>query len=262
MSRFEESRRAYEKNDAQAAKKAHEKDRIEAEAWHDVSGGRYIKDVIYASSDGIVTTFAVVAGATGASLSTAIIIILGFANLLADGFSMAAANYLGTKSEIEYYKKEKERENWEVESMPDAEREEIRQIFRKKGLTLPLADELAKIVSSNKKIWVDFMMTEELGLTSDEKISPTKNALATFLAFASAGFMPLLFFAVSYFSTITNTFLLSILTTLVSLFIVGAVRVRVTRANWIRSGFEVMLIGGAAAFLAYAMGYVLKALVG
>lgn len=231
MSRFDESRRAYEKNDAQTANRAHEKGRIEAEAWHDVSGGRYIKDVIYASSDGIVTTFAVVAGATGASLSTAIIIILGFTNLLADGFSMAISNYLGTKSEIEYYKKEEERENWEVENIPDAEREEVRQIFRKKGLNYPLADELANIVSSNKKVWVDLMMTEELGFVSNAKVSPTRNALATFLAFATAGLMPLLFFAFSYVSTITNIFLLSILTTLISLFIVGAVRVRIIRAN-------------------------------
>jgi VIT1/CCC1 family predicted Fe2+/Mn2+ transporter len=262
MSRWDESRKAYDRNDAQAAEKAHETGCIEAETWHDVSGGRYIKDVIYAASDGIVTTFAVVAGATGASLSTAIIIILGFANLLADGFSMATANYLGTKSEIEYYTKEKERESWEAENMPDAEREEVRQIFRKKGLTLPLADELAKIVSSNKKAWVDFMMTEELGLTSIENVSPIKNALATFVAFAVAGFMPLLFFAIPYVAKIANTFLLSIITTLVSLFIVGAVRVRVTRGKWVKSGFEVMLVGGAAAFVAYAMGYVLKAIVG
>jgi VIT1/CCC1 family predicted Fe2+/Mn2+ transporter len=261
MSRFEESRKAYEKNDAQEVARAHEKSRIEAEPWHDISGGRYIKDVIYASSDGIVTTFAIVAGATGASLSPAIIIILGFANLLADGFSMATGNYLGTKSEIEYYKRERERESWEAENMPEVEKEEIRQIFRKKGLTLPLADELAKIVSSNKKVWVDFMMTEELDLTSVEKASPTKNALATFLAFAAAGFMPLFFFALPGVSAFANTFLLSIITTLVSLFIVGAVRVRVTRANWVRSGFEVMLVGGAAAFVAYAMGYVLKLIV-
>lgn len=120
------SRKASYGNDDQVKERTNEKNHIEAEAWHNVSGGRYIKDVIFASSDGIVTTFAVVAGAAGARLSTVIIIILGFANLLADGFSMAVANYLGTKSEIEYYKKEKERESWETENMSDAEREEVR----------------------------------------------------------------------------------------------------------------------------------------
>lgn len=261
MSRVEKAREAYEKKDLQGIQEAHEKGRIEAEPWHDVAGGRRIKDLIYGASDGIVTTFAVVAGSMGAMLSSTVIIILGLANLLADGFSMATANYLGTRSEIEYSEKEKEREKWEVENIPDAEREELLQIFRKKGLSPSHADKLAEIVTSDKNFWVEFMMTEELGIVSSENISPLKSALATYSAFIAAGFMPLLFFALSYAFAITNTFILSVITTSVSLFIVGALRVRVTRRNLVRSGFEVLLLGGTAAAVAYFVGYLLKLLI-
>lgn len=262
MSRIEEAEQAYKRRNLHAVRKAHEKSRIETEPWHDVSGGRRIKDIIYAASDGIVTTFAVVAGATGALLSSTVIIILGFANLLADGFSMAIADFLGSQSEREYTEKEKERETYEVENIPDAEREEIRQIFRQRGLASQESDKLVEAISSDKKVWVEFMMTEELGITLNQNVSPWKNALVTYFSFVAAGFMPLLFFTLSFAFTITNTFALSVLTTLVSLFIVGAVRVRVTRRNWIRSGFEVFLAGGAAAAVAYAIGYLLKMLVG
>ena len=160
MTRVQEARKAYKEKDYEKLKKAHQKERVENEPWHDVSRGRYIGDIIYGASDGIVTTFAIVAGAAGASLSYSIILILGLANLLADGFSMGAGNYLGTKSEIEYYRKEREREEYEVDHYPEGEVEEVRQIFRKKGIASNLADKLAAIISTNKDVWIDVMMTE------------------------------------------------------------------------------------------------------
>jgi VIT1/CCC1 family predicted Fe2+/Mn2+ transporter len=262
MPRVEKARKAYEKRDFEMIREAHEKERIEEEPWHDVARGRYIGDIIYGASDGIVTTFAIVAGATGAFLSSAVILILGFANLLADGLSMAAGNYLGTKSEIEYSEKERERETWEIENIPDAEREEIHQIFRRKGLTSHLAEKLAEIITSNKKVWIDVMMTEELGIISSENISPWKSALATFFSFLTAGFMPLLFFVLSYAFNLTNVFVLSTITTVLSLFVVGALRVKVTGRNWLRSGFEMLLVGGMAAAVAYIVGFLLRMLVG
>lgn len=262
MSRIEEARKAYEKKDLEGIKWAHDKDRITAEPWHNVSGGRYIKDVVYGASDGMLTSFAVVAGATGALLSSTVVLILGLTNLLADGFSMAAGDYLGTRSEMEYARKERERETMEVAHMPDGETEEIRQIFRKKGLAFNLADKLAEIITSDKKVWIDVMMTEELGIIPNENLSPMRSALATFLAFVCAGFMPLLFFVLSYAYIITNVFALSAMTTGLSLFIVGALRAKVTRRNWLRSGLEMLIVGGAAAAVAYGVGYLLRTLVG
>ena len=260
MSRLDKARKAYEKKDHEKIQEAHEKKSIEAEPWHDVERGRYIGDIIYGASDGIVTTFAIVAGATGALLSPTIILILGIANLLADGFSMAAGNYLGAKSEIEYFRKEKQRETWEVEHVPDAEREEVRQIFRRKGLASHMADKLTEIITSNKKVWVD-IMTEELGILPAENVSPWKSAFATFLSFLVAGSMPLMFFIFSYTTMIENVFALSAITTAVSLFVVGVLRVKITKTNWIKSGIEMLLIGGIAATVAYVIGYLLKMIV-
>ncbi len=262
MSRSKDAWNAYENNDLKGVVDAHEKSRIEAEPWHDVGRGEHIKDIIYAANDGIITTFAIAAGATGALLSSTLIVILGFANLLAAGFSMAIANYLGTQSEIEYAEMEKERETWEVEKVPEAEREEVRQIFTKKGLAPHLADRLTEIVASNKDVWVELMMTEELGIAPKGSSSPLKNGLLTFFAFVGAGFMPLIFFVLSRILDITNTLALSLVTTMISLFIVGSLRGRVTRRNWLRSGFEVLLAGGAAAAVAYIMGYLLKLIAG
>lgn len=258
MPRVDEARKAYRRKDMERVQEAHEKKRIEEEPWHDISRGRYIGDIVYGAIDGIVTTFAVVAGATGAALSYSVILILGLANLLADGFSMAAGNYLGTRSEIEYTRKERERETWEVEHVPDAEREEVRQIFIKKGLASQLADRLSEIISSNKKVWIDMMMTEELGKIPGEDISPWKSALATYFSFIAAGFMPLLFFVLSHVFNLTNIFMLSIIATISSLFIVGALRVKVTGRNWIVSGIEMLLVGGSAATVAYTIGFLLK----
>jgi VIT1/CCC1 family predicted Fe2+/Mn2+ transporter len=257
----DKARKAYEKKDPEKIQEAHEKKLIEAEPWHDVERGRYIGDIIYRESDGIVTTFAIVAGAKGALLSSTIIMILGIANLLADGFSMAAGNYLGTKSEIEYFKKEKQRETWEVENVPNAEREEVRQIFRRKGMASHMADKLTEIITSNKKVWVDIMMTEELGILPTENVSPWKSALTTFLSFIIAGSMPLMFFVISYATVIDNVFALSAITTAVSLFVVGALRVKITKKNWIKSGIEMLLVGGIAATVAYLIGYLLKMIV-
>ena len=130
------------------------------------------------------------------------------------------------------------------------------------GLIPRFVDKLTEIITSDKKVWVEFMMPKELGIILGENVSLWRGALATFFAFVAAGFMPFLFFALSYAFDITNTFTLSVVTTLVSLFILGGLRVIVTRRNWLKSGFEVLLAGGAAAAVAYIIGYLLTVLVG
>ena len=89
--------------------------------------GSHIKDIVYGANDGIITTFAIVAGSFGADLTPTVILVLGFANLLADGFSMAASNFLGSKSENSLYKEEEKREYDEVKNLPEKEKEEVRE---------------------------------------------------------------------------------------------------------------------------------------
>jgi VIT1/CCC1 family predicted Fe2+/Mn2+ transporter len=127
----------------------------------------YIGDAVLGAVDGCVTTFAVVAGAVGGGFSEIVVIVLGFANVLADGFSMAVSNYLGTKSECEEVDKARRTERTHIEAIPAGEREEIRQIFARKGFGGDLLERIVEVITSNPKLWVDTMLTEELGLQLD-----------------------------------------------------------------------------------------------
>ena len=257
--RIKNAQDAYDKKDIESTKKAHTKNAIEHSEKHRT--GKYLGDFVYGALDGIVTTFAVVSGVQGAQLSSSIILILGFANLIGDGVSMGVGNYLGTKSELDYIKKERKREEWEIENYPEGEKMEIRHIFHKKGFRGKDLDRVTEIVISDKKTWVDMMMTEELGLMEEEK-TPVLSGIATFAAFLIAGFIPLLIFVLKLFipSITINTFQTSIFLTGLALFVVGAMRSLVTKISWIRSGLEMLFIGGLTAVVAYGVGYFLRGL--
>ena len=222
--------------------------------------GTYIKDVVYGANDGIITTFAVVAGAAGADLSPAIIIILGISNLLADGFSMAASNYLGTTSEHSLYEEEEKREIDEVENLAEKEKEEIKEIFLDRGFSDADTGQLVNLISKNKKFWVDFMMKYELEMSTPVVGEEWKAATLTFLAFVFAGTLPLLPFIILSVSP-DQTFSVSVIFTAVSLFAVGAMRYWITRKNWISSGLEMLSVGGIAAAVAYWVGYLVSSIV-
>lgn len=221
----------------------------------------YLPDFIYGGIDGSVTTFAIVAGVTGASLSPTIVLILGFANLFADGFSMAVGNYLSTKSKKEYADKIRKSEERSVRDIPEEEEQEIREIFREKGFTGKHLDDAVNIITSDREIWVDTMMKDEFGIYEDGT-SPFKSALVTFVSFNVVGFIPLLAYVLSYFFTSIgdSVFTLSIVLTSVAFFIVGSVKARVVDKKWYYSGTETLLIGGAAALIAYLVGYALRGL--
>ena len=151
----------------------------------------YLRDWDYGGIDGAVTTFAVVAGVSGANLSPRIVLILGVANLLADGFSMAAANYSGTKSEREEFDRLLQVERKHIALVPDGEREEIRQAFAKKGFSGEELERIVATISSNETGWALTMMLEEYGLAPVLR-SPMVAALNTFAAFATFGAIPLI----------------------------------------------------------------------
>jgi len=222
---------------------------------------KYLPDFVYGGIDGSVTTFAVVAGVTGASLSPTIVLILGFANLFADGFSMAVSNYLSTKSKKEYADKIRKSEEHSVINIPEEETQEIREIFSEKGFSGKQLDDAVEIITSNQDVWVDTMMKDEFGIFEDHT-SPLKSAIVTFISFNLIGFIPLLAYVLSYFSDSfkSNTFTLSIVLTSIAIFIVGSVTGRVVGIRWLFSGFETLLIGGAAAVIAYYVGYLLSGL--
>lgn len=233
------------------AKKAHHQGAA-TEMFHSVFGGTYVRDVVYGANDGIITTFAVVAGVAGAKLSTSVILILGFANLLADGLAMALGNYLGTKSEQEYIAGERQLERWEIDHLPQEEAAEIKAIYQRKGFTGQDLDRAVKIITADKNRWVDEMMVGELGLLPQDHRAPYKNGLATFIAFTLAGLFPLL----PYLFNLNVKF--SIVATAVSLFVVGSLRTFITKRTWWRSGLEMLFVGALAAVAAYLVGFFIE----
>ncbi len=256
---LEKARKAFEKKDLNATIQAHTQ---RAPEVHQMEKGKYVKSVIYGGMDGIITTFAVVAGVAGASLQTSIVLIMGFANLVADGISMAIGDYLSTKSEQEYQKNERKRETWEVENYPEGEKKEMKEIYMEKGFSEDDSEKMVEILSKNKKAWIDEMMHDELNIIESQE-KPLKNAVATFISFAVFGFVPLLAYVCAKFLGLFEnyTFAAACLFTGITLFILGALKVNVTGRNWVKSGFETLLVGGIAAGAAYLVGYAIASIV-
>ncbi len=213
----------------------------------------YIRDWIYGGIDGAVTTFAIVSGVAGAQLSPLIVLILGFANLIADGFSMAASNYLGTRAEIDDYKRLKEIEYRHIKIHPEGEREEIRQIYKDKGFEGEELEKAVELITADKDRWVQTMLTEEYGLPAEIR-SPWKAAFSTFAAFCICGLIPL----VPYLFSVNKAFLISSVFTGITFFLIGSVKSRWSTSSWLRSGLETFAVGSLAAVLAYAVGVLLK----
>ena len=261
--RLDEARKAYGTADRRASAVAHDPQRIAqwAAEEHGGAGSQYIGDFVYGGLDGIITTFAVVSGVAGANLGTGVILILGLANLLADGFSMATGAYLSTKSEQAYYRKEREREMWEIEHFPEGERAELLEIYRGKGYTEEEALQLVHIHSRDKERWADAMMVDELGMLHDAG-NPLMNGLATLIAFLVAGVVPLLVYLIGLAVPIAPdvSFPISIGLSALALFALGTAKVLVTRQNPFRSGIEMLLVGGLAAAVAYVIGALLQGL--
>ncbi|WP_029035356.1 VIT1/CCC1 transporter family protein [Salinimicrobium terrae] len=219
----------------------------------------YISEFVYGGIDGAITTFAVVAGSEGANLGIQVVVILGLANLIADGFSMSVGNFFSTKAERDTFDRHKQVEYWEIEHLRDKEIQEIREIYAAKGFKGDLLEQVVEVITADKDVWVDTMMKEELEMVKSDK-APYKTAGMTFFSFIIVGSVPLL----SYVFTGTGSviredlFLYSCILTAVALSIVGSLKSIVTEKNVIIGIFETLVLGGLAAFLAYFVGDVLE----
>jgi len=217
----------------------------------------YLRDWIYGGIDGSVTTFAVVSGVAGARLSPWIILVMGFANLFADGFSMAASNFLGTKAEHEYLQRLEAVENRHIDLDPEGEKEEVRQIFEQKGFLREDLQRIVELVTSERKRWVRTMLTEEYGLPYAVR-SPWIAALSTFSSFLVCGIVPL----IPFLFHINYPLTLSLIMTGAVFFTIGSVKSWWSTASWLRSGVVTLLVGTIAAGLAYAAGVILRIIAG
>jgi VIT1/CCC1 family predicted Fe2+/Mn2+ transporter len=215
----------------------------------------YLRDWVYGGIDGAVTTFAIVSGVSGAELSHGIVIILGVANLLADGFSMAASNYSGTKTEIDDAERLRAVEERHIREAPEGEREEVRQIMAGKGLAGNTLEGAVEAITADRNVWIETMLRDEYGLASSQR-APLTSALATFAAFVVCGSVPLVPFIIDS----ANPFHWSLAATTAVFLAIGSIKSRWSLAPWWRSGLESVAIGLAAAGVAYAAGYLLGGL--
>jgi len=215
----------------------------------------YLRDWVYGGLDGAVTTFAIVAGAVGADLSARVVVILGIANLIADGFSMAAGNYSGTKTEADDLNRIRAIERRHIEIEPEGEREELRQILAAKGLEGETLESAVDAIAANEEIWIDTMLTEEYGLSLNPR-DPMQAAMSTFAAFVLCGAVPL----VPFLAGMQDAFWLACALTAAVFFAIGSAKSRWSLSRWWTSGLETLAIGAGAAASAYLIGDVLAKL--
>lgn len=220
------------------------------------AGAQNISDAVLGGIDGCITTFAVVSGAVGAGFSSSVALVLGFANLVADGFSMAVSNYESIKAQREFLEEVRRTEEDHIDRIPEGERDEIRAIFRRKGFEGDTLEEIVRTVSQDRRLWVETMLTEEHGLQKTRP-SPWKSALATMAAFLVVGAMPLTPLFASGLD-LHRQFVFSAVLAGVAFFSIGMLKSLVFAKPVFRSGLSTLLTGGTAAGLAYLTGYLLQ----
>lgn len=219
----------------------------------------YLGDFILGAVDGAVTTFAIVAGAAGAGLSNGVVLVLGFANVLADGFSMAAGNFLRARSDQQHLERFRRMEEAHIDRIPEGEREEIRQIYQRKGFAGDVLENIVQVITEDRQQWVNTMLTEEWGLQLQPP-SPWRAGLTTMVAFVLSGLVPLLPLIFMLQRSASDSFAASSVCTGAAFFVIGLIRGRVAGENPWSAGLETLSIGGSAAAVAFLVGWLLESL--
>ena len=223
------------------------------ERLENVGSPNYVRDFIYGSIDGTVTTFAIVSGVVGAGLANHTIIILGLANVFADGFSMAASNYLATRSEVDERELIHLYEKTQIKENPLGEKEEIRQIFYAKGFRGDDLEKIVNVVSQNEHEWLKIMLQEEYGIGLNVR-NPWKSGISTFIAFVICGLLPLF----PFIFNLDHSFLISSIIAGISFFVVGALKSQWSLESFYVSGIKTFLIGLISSLIAYFAGSFLE----
>lgn len=222
----------------------------------------YLKEVVYGGVDGIITTFAIVAGFSGAALSNettsqlsfVLVLLFGLANLFADGVSMGLGNFLSVRSAKSQYCKMRAKEQMESIQNTTWELEETKGLLINKGFSPEDAETLANIYKKNEKYWVDFMMNHELKVPDPRGSNALYTGLATFFAFISFGFIPLIPFIFLNSLGEEVLFEVSIVATFTALILLGILKWKVVGTKFTHTVLEVVLIGGVAASIAFFVG--------
>ena len=246
--------------DTAASKAAHSMSLAVAGEEHEESGGR-LKAIIFGGLDGILTSFAIIAGAHGANLGPVPMLALGISNVLADALSMGAGEFLSSRSYNSYVLKEREREMWELKNHPEGEIAEMVQLFVARGMSRVDAEVVIERMAKYEEFFVDIMMKEELSLpvpSEEDTLESLKDGIAMFLAFALFGMLPLACYILAGMLApsldVTSLFSVACVATVISLFALGAFKARFHDKRYLYAGVETVLLGGACAAVSYFVG--------
>jgi len=227
-------------------------------------GGDHMKTIIFGGLDGIITTFAVVAGAGGGGLSVSTVLIMGFSSLVADALSMGVGDALSSKAESEVIVRERKREKWEFDNFPEGEVKEMVEIYEGRGMSNADATSVIETMAKYPELFIDTMMKDELGMDEPgELFDHVKSGAICFTSFLLNGSVPLLGFVAFLPLKLDDTtlFYISVGLTAVTLFTLGAVKSRFTTRSWWASGFEILVMGALTAAVAYLIGWIVELIV-
>ncbi len=232
---------------------------MEREEEHIVGGGK-IRSAILGLNDGLISTFTLLVGVAAASLAggggTNIIILTGIAAMVSGAISMGLGEYVSSKSEYKYIKNEIRKEKAEIELFPDEEKQEVKNYFEKMGLRGNTLDSCVDSITGNKETWLNFLLKSELGLEEPE--SPMLGAFLTFISFVLGSLIPQIpyFLNLGFISLIISTII-----SFGSLFLVGALKTKITGEKKIKGAFEMVIIGIIAFSISYLIGLALEQLI-
>jgi vacuolar iron transporter family protein len=215
------------------------------------TAGLFVRDVVIGMSDGLTVPFALAAGLSGAVSNTRLIVIGGLAEIAAGSIAMGLGGYLAARGDAEHYDQEKLREEREIVEIPEAEKEEVKELFENYGLTPEEATPVVEALSKRPKEWVDFMMRFELGLEEPEPKRAVTSASTIALSYVAGGFIPLSPYMV--LSNVGHGLLWSAAVTLLALGVFGYLKARFTGTSSLKGASQTMVIGGLAAGAAFVI---------
>ena len=210
-----------------------------------------VRDIVIGMSDGLTVPFALAAGISGAIAATNVVVTAGLAEIAAGSIAMGLGGYLAARTDAEHYASERKRELRETVEFPDVETEEVKAVFRAYGLSEEQLAPIAAVIRSEQKRWVDFMMRFELGLDEPDPKRAAISALTIAVSYIVGGLIPLSPYIL--IPNISTALVVSVVVTLIALFVFGYVKGRFTGINPLRGGIQTVLVGGLAASVAFLL---------
>lgn len=258
MSRVDQAREGYLKKDLDKIKKSHTAEAVHRSIHHHEAHLRNfnLPEIILGGQDGLVNVLGVILGVAAATADAKVVIVAGLAATFAESISMAAVAYTSKLAEADYYQSELERERWEIEHVPEGEREEIRALYENYGFKGKVLEDVTDKITSDKKIWLKIMMEHELKLEEVDRKEAWPAAVIVGVSAIIGSFIPLTPY---FFMTIKNATVVSLIVSSLTLFFVGYYKAKKTIGRqFLRQGLEMTVIGMVSAMVGYLVGSLFK----